>query len=526
MSMQDSSEELMKGLMYKLYKTVTGSDENIKMPRNKFISWFMPGLAFSVEDFRFCQKGFTDESAEKVLENYHNAFMLSKLFDFVPEIPEPSNENNEFKDSTKLMQTIFATTQDTISSIWRDTLKHSRVVNFELSDKEKQKLENFRNKLAITKEVTDIVTDEKKSVTEPGPLTIAYNNKMAEYMKAADEYYDLLIDAQSATGTDPEAKRRVAEFANKSKFKRNMMEAAYMAWVSQGYKNEYEQINAYIDQVTQKSMVLYKQDLLRKFERAMLTSASDGGSDFYYTTLIPGNFATNPSWTKFDFYQADYESQYKKDSKNWKASGGVRFGAFAFGGSGKKDKQEISGTSKATNFKATLEFTQVPIMRPWFDPGFYVMRGWDLDKLWEVNYGDVKVSDGGQKPIGRLVAYPITALFVRNVHLQFNEYQTVSNAINETISAGGGGGYLGIFAVSGKYTRGKEEKSFESSDKGGDISIPGIQLIGLINNLVPKAPNLDPRIKPEQLVGGEEEELKAPSEKPEPAKTETKEQPK
>ena len=83
-------------------------------------------------------------------------------------------------------------------------------------------------------------------------------------------------------------------------FIRNM-NAKEMEWVAQGWKNEYEQINAYIDQVTRKSMVLYKAELLNKFERAKMTSPADGGSDFYYTTLAPGNFATSSGWTKFAY---------------------------------------------------------------------------------------------------------------------------------------------------------------------------------------------------------------------------------
>ena len=37
--------------------------------------------------------------------------------------------------------------------------------------------------------------------------------------------------------------------------------------------------------------------------------------------------------------------------------------------------------------------------------------------------------------------------------------------------------------------------------EGGKLTIPGMQLVGFINNLVPKCPNLNPDIKPEQLVG-------------------------
>ena len=58
----DLSEELMKSLMLKLYKTITGSDSNIKIPISKYVSWFMPGIPFEPEEFRFCQIGFTSRA--------------------------------------------------------------------------------------------------------------------------------------------------------------------------------------------------------------------------------------------------------------------------------------------------------------------------------------------------------------------------------------------------------------------------------------------------------------------------------
>ena len=76
-----------------------------------------------------------------------------------------------------MQQTVFTTTQDTISSVYRDMLRYSQVVNLELSEKEKEKLEKFRNLLSVTKEVEDIITGEKKLETQPGPLTLAYTEK-------------------------------------------------------------------------------------------------------------------------------------------------------------------------------------------------------------------------------------------------------------------------------------------------------------------------------------------------------------
>lgn len=493
---KDASADLMKALMQKLYKTITGNGDNeIKMPRNKFVSWLMPGIPMDPADFVFCSKGFIGSTAEETRERYRQGFMLSKLLDFVPEV----SADPQFL-SHDMQQTLWTTTQDSLSSVYNDVLKYSRVLNNELSEKEKEKLERFRNLLTVTKEKEDIITGEKTQVSEPGPLTLAYTAKMNDYIDAADEYMNLLIDAQSAKGDSPEAIRRVAAFANKSKFIRKKMEAAEMAWVSQGYKNEYEQINAYIDQVTQKSMVLYKQDLLRKFNQSLIT-ALDAPGDFYYTTLIPGNFATSPGWTKFTYYEGDYETHYDERTSKWGASGGVNFGLFSIGAQASGSKKNVKEDAKSSKFSAELEFTQVPVCRPGVDFGFFSMRAWDLDKTWYLNFNDKKVSDGAEHPVGRLIAYPVNALFVRNVKFQFDEAEEHRQYAEKQLSVGGSVGY-GPFVAKGSYENGSIRKDVTGSIGGGTVDIPGIQLIGFINNVIPKAPNLHPDIKPEQLVGG------------------------
>ncbi|MCZ2258594.1 hypothetical protein [Sporosarcina sp. G11-34] len=494
----DHSAELMKSMIAKLYNTITGDDEKIKLPRNKSVTWLLPGLPFSTKDFEYCAGGlgYSDESdiAETYNMRHHQAFALSRLLDFIPDV------SNEFLDAS-MQQSIFTSTQDTISSVYGDVLKYSKVVHKELSEPEKEKLQRFRNLLSVTKEVKDIFTDEMKTVTEPGPMTLAYLTYEEKYDYAVNEYKNLLVNAQTARGNDPEAMRRVAEFANKAQFMRRRMESAEMAWSALGYKNEFKQIGSYIDQVTSKSMVLYKQDLINKYNNGLLSSALDGGSDFYYTTLIPGNFATSPSWTRFTFYQGDYENNANKKTSQSGAGGSAAFGWFSVASKAGRSKINQSNNQKSTNFRAELEFVQVPICRPWFDPGFFSMRSWTLDKLWDLNY-DEMVSDGGKNPSGRLVAYPITALFVRNVKLKFDEADSQMQHMDAQTEVGGRVGF-GPFSIKGSYDFGHEKRDLDSRVEGGRIDIDGIQLIGFINNIIPKSPNPHPDIKPEEFVGGD-----------------------
>jgi hypothetical protein len=488
------SGDLMQALVAKLYQVITGDDDAITIPRNKFVSWYLPGVPFAPDDFRFGARGLTGDDAEGVRNAYHQAFVVASLFDFVPDV------STGFVDN-QLQQSIFAGTQDRISSVYNDVLKYSRVVHRELSDKEKAKLEKFRNLLTVEVEETDILTDEVKTVTRPGKLTVAYTEKMNEYLTVADELMNMKIDAMAASGDSEEAKRRVYNWNEKAKFVKNRLKAAEMAWTAQGYRYEYEQISAYIEQVTEKSLVLYKEDLKNKFENSLLTSVADGDSAFYYTTLIPGNWATSEGWTRFTFTEADYETHANKKTNKWGASGGANFGLFSVGAKAGGSRTETSSDQKAENFHAEFEFVQIPIVRPWFDPGFFSMRSWTLDENWDLSYDGAPVSDGSEQPGGRLVAYATSALFIRNVRISSTAWSSHKDFLAKSVEAGGSVGY-GPVRIGGSYARGSEETNTDYEFDGETLQVKGLQLIGTINNLIPKSPNPHPDLKPEDFVGG------------------------
>ncbi len=491
----DNNGDLMQSLIAKLYSIVTGGDESIKVPRNKYISWFLPGVVFTPEDFRYCSMGFSGNTAEEIKNAYHQAFVLSSLFDYIPDTSTGFVE-------PEMQQTLFAGTGDRISSVYSDVLKYSKVVHKPLSEAEEAKLKKFRDLLAVEVEEKDILTDEVRTVTKPGKLTIAYNDKMQAYLEVANELMDMKIDAMAATGSDPESKKRVYNWAEKSKFVLKRLDAAEAAWTSMGYRNEYDIINAYIDQVTEKSMLLYKQDLKRKLDTALATSVVDGGSNFYYTTLLPGNFATAPGWTEFSFTEMDYETHSKKETTGWGASAGVNFGLFSVGGSAGGSKTTANDDQSANNFSATFKFTQTPICRPWFEPGFFSMRGWTLDDMWNLNYPNQPVSDGqAQGNTGRLVAYATSALFVKDVRITSTAWSNHSDFISKSVTAGGSVGY-GPFRVGGNYNHGSTAQNTKYHFEGDTLVIDGIQLIGTVNNIIPKSPNPAEGLKPEDFVGG------------------------
>src|SRR5690606_8517940 len=126
---------------------------------------------------------------------------------------------------------------------------------------------------------------------------------------------------------------------------------------------------------------------------ARLTGIASG-SDFYYTSLLPGGFAeTSNGWTEFSFKSSDVQSNYSFDSKKGGGGGGLTLGFFNMGASGSYEKQKSKSKIDASNFRLNFKICQVPIVRPWFNVNFLTSKYWRFDKS-NPGFRDNMVSDG------------------------------------------------------------------------------------------------------------------------------------
>lgn len=479
--------DLGKTLIKQLYQITTGGDENVKPSKDSFISWVTPGLAFTPEDFQFCAKGMgggADAEADKAL--VQQAFNLANLIDFIPD--RSLIYNND------MQQTIWRTSEARLSHLYGEILRFSKVVTQELSEAEKAKLEKFRKLLKTEKIVKDIITDEEKTVVEDGPVLRLYNEKLVAYLTAATNYNNKRIAAQAATG--PEGKLAVADWTNNANLYRLQVKAAMDDWTGNGYRNEVDQMRAYINQVTQRDMMLWKQRLLEYFEDAEQAGLG-AGQTFKYTTLVPGNFATSRGWNKYNLYHSTVDSSSHSESSAWGGSAGVNFGFFSVGGSAGGSSSKFNSNFAVSNFRLSFEFTQAVISRPWFYPEFFMNRGWTLRKGEGWNY-DQMPSDGKLPPSGNLIGYPTTILFARNVVIDSSEFVSAYQEYSKSVGGGGSVGW-GPFRLSGNYSHSESGRQYNSTSDGKSLTIPGLQIIGFVNHMIGQAPNPLPELKPEDF---------------------------
>lgn len=530
---------MMNQIMGKLYNILTNGDDTVPKSEDNFFSWATPGIPIEPTDFEFLSQGLTgvvkkakldevrgtgdaDEGskpeggtteggttegtaptgtapagtapatapAEKteitpqMLEAlraqdtsrlYMQAENFSRLVDFVPDMASTTNK--------QFAQLSIMNNEGTLSDRYEYILRMSQVMQSELPEATKQKIEKFRGLLSITKTKKDLIDDTETQVTEPSPMVVAYNQKMAAYESAALEYNSRRVDGLTADNV-----KAVHFWAQNAKILRNKVKAAMADWVTSGHKNDYERIAAFIDQVMQRDMSLLKQQYWDDLEKARLTGLATG-SDFYYTSLVPGNFMKAAGWTEFTFSSSDFNNSSNssyKFTKSSTAAGGGWLGIFGGGGSASSSSGQTQSQVKfdSANFGMSFKITQVPIVRPWFKTSYLASKLWRFDPTNPEAKGDL-VSDGGKPPKGLIPAYPTSMICIKDLSLRFAKSSGLKEAEESWKKASASGKAavsFGPFHLGGSHGRssssGQRSSKYHYDSQTQTMTVPGAQVIG------------------------------------------------
>jgi hypothetical protein len=510
--------------MAKLYDVLTNGDETVPQSEDNFFTWAAPGIPVDADEFDFLTQGLTGvvkkaavaatvgatsgaadgaaptgsvELTPAVLDQlrgedsarlYMQAENFARLVDFVPDVSSATNE--QFARLNVLNN------EGSLSDIYRYVLRMSQVARTELDAETKARIEKSRKLLNVTTKKKDLIDETETEVSEPSPLVQAYFEKMAAYEEAALEYNNRRIAALAASDS-----RAVHDWAMNANILRNRVKHAMNDWVTNGYKNDYEKIAAFIDQVMQRDMSMLKQEYRDELEKARLTGLASG-SDFFFTSLTPGDFAKSKGWTKFTFSSADLQtySSSSFSSKKWQAKAGGGFlGAFSVAGSGGKSssssRAEYKGGFDSAQVGVSFEIAQAQIVRPWFKQAFLLSKSWRFDQG-NPEVKDEIVSDGLTPPKGLMPGYPTSVVFIRNLTLKVGKASGFGEFVSQHTSAsvGGQGGIsIGPFYGGGAYSRatigGSTNRNHQQHWDGQELSVPGMQVIGFKCHILPACPS-------------------------------------
>ena len=457
-----------------------------------FFTWCTPGIPVSPEDFAFL-KGLRKPldydkwkdlpEADKEAKRGDDAYTLTVAMDNFSTLVDTVPNKSGMVDSLQVWEP-----QNRISHIYESALKGSEVADSVVSPEAQQRIDKIRAETIETVEKTDVDTGDKFSEQRPSKLVVAYNKYAAEYMNALEDYINLM--GKAVTGGAADVQR--ASMLGPQKYKQ--VSAAYDMWESQGFKTKYEKMMADLAQLEGVSMSLLKREYLEIFTRGRRTSLLDAG-DYSVARLVPGSFYESTGWTNYSFSSSSLKTV--DTSKTQKYSGGARY---AFFGGAKGSHQRLD-TSNSINFEGSsmsFELTQVPIVRAWFREDFLTSTKWRFksaaDAGTATNPADLLSNGKPDNPEGKLFAYPTVVLFARNIKVTKTLYDKMSTEANRA-SSGKGGFNLGPFSMGAKASYHTTEKTQTVKEEGEMMTVPGMQVIGFRNHILPLCPNPDPGIK-------------------------------
>ncbi|MBP1845890.1 hypothetical protein J2046_004164 [Rhizobium petrolearium] len=516
---------LANTIMAKLYNVLTNGDDTVPPSADNFFSWCTPGIPIEPADLEYLTQGLTgivkrsavdamqpsaaaataaaggapppppqplapeqlsELMAQDTMRLYMQAENMSRLLDFVPDVAAGVND--------QFARMAVQNNDGTLSDVYDYTLRMSQVMKVELPPETVAEIKEMAGLMTKTGRVRDVLPPhEEIEQTGPSDLALVYAAKQFAYDAAALEYNARRIDALTATNS-----RAVHDWAINANIYRNKVRAAKIDWETAGHKFDVEKIGAYIEQVQRRDMALLKQQYVEDFENCRLTSPVSG-ADFFFTSLVPGNFANSTGWTRFGFSAGDYQS-HSSSSYQWsRSSGGGGFSFFGIGGGGSHSESsshsEYHGKVDSSHVSMSFEIAQIPIARPWFRPAFLTSHYWRFDQNNAVVKSE-RLSDGGSPPNGKMPAYPTSAIFVRKLSLCFGDsHEFTDFARNAESQRSSGGGYFcfGPFFAGGSGSHrsgsGDTRRDYGFRFENNTMFIDGMQLIGFKCHVMPKSPD-------------------------------------
>jgi hypothetical protein len=332
---------------------------------DSFLAFPLSGAAFTREELDLFRDG--SGTVEQDKQRSHNKAQFARLLNQIP------------KDSV-----IYETSDRLLWGEYERVIDRAEVADSVLTAGEQKRLKKARDYLQETREVEGLGT-----TTVYSPQVVAYYQYKEASEDAERVYLDEKISVDSSD--DPEAKR-AWEQSREAQLD-ELRQRALADWRTLGFKDEVEEAQATVASLGGRSPEVLRQSLRSDFESCieMDLAANDPNgvlSTFYSPSDI---FDLNLPWETLRLTKDEIADLHSKAPERMRSSSAADLGNI----------EEI-----------TLEYADVTIMRPWYDPSWFDLRSWRLPP----DDGQA-VSDGQVPRAGRIPAVIGSMVVARRVRV-------------------------------------------------------------------------------------------------------------
>ncbi|RCK69309.1 hypothetical protein DT076_10420 [Desertihabitans brevis] len=521
-------KDLMGKVVDALYDGLTGGSAELPLPDDVMINWIQPGIPFHESAFDFAiagpfsgptpltlpyfrelvetlmgpqggeggEGGVSREEAVEQAKLMYQQHLLgtweqwSRLVDFIP-LPTPTPQRSRWlatggQGKYKHVSVVYGQAGLRLSELYEDTLRRCEVADEQLTAEQQAIVDRMRALLMETVEVEDFLTGEKTQESRDSRAMTAYKAKKSAYENAVTDYASRLARANGGSAQD------LIEWQRSGGIYRRRATEALRDWEATGYKLDVERAQSTLNHILGSSMVQWKTRLLESIDDINNNTTGQFGYPFFPATVLPGSFARSDGWSEYDERHISRRSTSSSSSHSGSGAVGFSLGFFSIGGGGGHSVTEHQCQVDASDFGMHFSYTTVEISRPAFNPGFFSSRGWRPTTEFVADHGP-QHSDGAKPPKGAMIGYATRALFVRDLTIYSSAFASFVRSMQSQTQ---GGGMIGIgpFCIGGKYQQTNREDESNLQVDTASITVRGLQLVGFLSALIPKAADPNPDV--------------------------------
>jgi hypothetical protein len=453
----------VQGIFDNIFNSVTKAEPGgkpIAAPSTTVLSLMKPGLAINPRDFR------NPWTPGNVGGSKDSAINTARLVDVAPK-----------------MSALYTDSGNSITQIYKQILDGVSIPAQAPNPALEQQLTNADNVLYRTVNITDPDTGEITPKRIESQLYRDYLDNKTAYENARMAYVAAFLEAQKTTSGQN-------TWPLISPSLQLPVKTAFDRWRA-GFADRIEQNIAIMTTSSQNALQKAFNNAQTLFEGYGVNLEETGTGlsvPIQRSTLLPSDWYSANSaskWTIVDSASGTFNSSSSSDFTSFGGSAGFSLGLFSIGGSAGHSSEHRHASSETTNFRISFEYTLVTIRRPWMTFNLLGTKTWNLGNL----FGRGAVSNGTKlnQTNSQMPLYPTSFVVVRNVKISASWSATDADFIRTKINAGANIG-IGPFSIGGSYASSKTNEKFSSGFANGMITVPGVQIIGWINQVVPFCP--------------------------------------
>ncbi|MBX7155320.1 MAG: hypothetical protein K1X91_10175 [Bacteriodetes bacterium] len=451
---------LVQGIYDRIFDSATKAEPGGKPLANTaktMLTLMKPGMAINPNDYRNpWTPGNTSGSQDAAVNT-------ARLVDVIP------NANSLYEDSGKTVTQVYG---DILNSVSIPVQKKDAALDAQI--------DAAWNYLFRIVNQTDPDTGAVTPKTIESAVYRDYLDNQSAYQNARLAYVGAYLAAQET----PQGKNTWPLVAPTMQIP---VKQAWDKWRA-NFADKVEQNLAILATSSQNSLQKAFNKAKEIFEGYGVTLDDSGGGlspKIERVSLIPSNWYSSSDttgWTTVKVSAGNSIANASSDYKSFGASAGFSLGIWSVGAKAGGSWSSQHFSSETNNLSIEFSFKFVGIRRPWMSFHLLDTKTWNLGNFSPKKGGISNGTKTQQKTMWPLM--PTGFVVVKGVKIKATWAKSDWDKMQSALSAGGQVG-IGPFSIGGSYSQSHSSETWKSAFANGEITVPGVQIIGWMNAVVP-----------------------------------------